>query len=169
MKYTNFKKAVVRSNHVMPVTVKGKMVKVEGSSYKFFQEKGSEILTNVETGILTGKMEQVNDTISFVNIEIRRALEFFGNINDIPDNGKTFPSWYSMFAVEFKTIFGFSMPVDVCGLDVIKLDSLLRTPNGTSTREFIMQKFGEQALALVETIMRNHPYMVYFYNEKQES
>ncbi len=58
---------------------------------------------------------------------------------------------------EFQAIFGFTPPRDFlmyamgCGLcmDVIALDKKLRTPDGTSTNDYILSNYGKAALAMV--------------------
>ena len=39
------------------------------------------------------------------------------------------------------------------GLDVVKLDQFLRTPDGKSTREWIVETRGEDAAKLVEVLI----------------
>ncbi len=41
----------------------------------------------------------------------------------------------------------------ITGFDVVKLDDNLKVPNGTSTAEFIEEKYGKKAVELVRAIM----------------
>ena len=60
--------------------------------------------------------------------------------------------------VEFKKLFGFTAPIDVMltpfvgyyALDIIALDEKLGTPDGTSTKDYIEQKYGNKAMECVE-------------------
>jgi hypothetical protein len=62
---------------------------------------------------------------------------------------------------EFLQTFGFSPPRDVLSfllirrldLDVIALEKELQVPDGTSTHDFILNKYGERALDLVQKMM----------------
>ena len=40
------------------------------------------------------------------------------------------------------------------GFDIVKFDEWLKVPDGVSTREFIFQKFGSNAVLLVETLIK---------------
>ena len=61
----------------------------------------------------------------------------------------------------FKKVFGFSPPKDfllyrvtgVLSLDVIKLDEMLHTPEGVSTKNYIEDKFGTVAMTMVEQMI----------------
>jgi hypothetical protein len=163
-KYQDYRKFMTSANTVFYETVKGYNVIVENSPYSFYKEKGTDILTNVESGIGVGVLEYTESHIDFINHEITEALKYFGNIASMDDSKKVYPSWYWQFAHEFKTIFGFTMPIDICGLDVIKLDSFIRPRDGESTREAIQKKHGQEAANFVDSILNTAPYMFYFYN-----
>ena len=62
---------------------------------------------------------------------------------------------------KFTTIFGFTPPRDYllyhfgCGLslDVIALDKKLRTPDGTSTNDYILNNYGPDAVAMIKAMI----------------
>jgi hypothetical protein len=163
-KYQDFRTFSTRGNQVNFDLVKGQLVEVKNSPYLFFKEKGQNSLHNVETGIACGMLEYVESHIQYINHEIGQALTYFGNINEMPASGKVYPSWYWQFAHEYKEIFNHSMPVDICGLDVIKMDSFIRPLDGQSTRDAIADKYGQKAIDLINSILASPPYMFYFYN-----
>lgn len=162
-KYKEYRKALFNGNRVSFETIKGARIPVKNSPYEFFKEKDSDILINVETGIQVGVLSYVESNIEFINHEVDQALKYFGNIQTL-ESEKMFSSWYWQFASEFKAIFNFSMPVDFCGLDVIKLDSFIQPKEDESTKEAILKKYGKSALDLVESILKTKPYFFYFYN-----
>lgn len=41
----------------------------------------------------------------------------------------------------------------ITGFDVIKFDDWLKTPDGTSTRDYITSKYGDQATKLTESLL----------------
>lgn len=56
---------------------------------------------------------------------------------------------------EFLVATGFPLPICPLtgGADVIKLDSMLNVPDGTSTHEFIKNKYGERIATIVEELI----------------
>lgn len=58
---------------------------------------------------------------------------------------------------EFKDFFGFNAPIDMLltacfgyvVIDVIALDSALKVPDGISTKDFIVNEYGNDAAQLV--------------------
>ena len=59
-------------------------------------------------------------------------------------------------AVEFQLSFGvplhrFMHPL--LGFDIVSFDEFLKTPDGVSTHDYLKQKFGEDALALIERLI----------------
>lgn len=57
---------------------------------------------------------------------------------------------------EFVTIFSFNPPIDFWGLDVIRLDSLLKVPqvDGVSTSSFILEHYGKRGVKVVERMLK---------------
>ena len=61
----------------------------------------------------------------------------------------------------FEKIFGFTMPKCIIGyalgrgmkLDVINLDKILHTPDGTSTHDFILSKYGKLGTRICKALM----------------
>ena len=80
---------------------------------------------------------------------------------DMVDKNRVRDTFFKGHITEFKTIFGFDAPRDYmmyligCGLtiDVIKLDEKLHTPDGISTNDYILQKYGEHALSIVKQMI----------------
>lgn len=62
--------------------------------------------------------------------------------------------WNNLYK-EFTTIFSFNPPVDFWGLDVIRLDSLLKVPqvDGVSTSSFILEHYGKRGVEIVERML----------------
>lgn len=62
--------------------------------------------------------------------------------------------WNNLYK-EFTTIFSFNPPVDFWGLDVIRLDSLLKVPqvDGVSTSSFILEHYGKRGVEVVERML----------------
>ena len=56
---------------------------------------------------------------------------------------------------EFVTIFSFNPPIDFWGLDIIRLDSLLKVPqvDGVSTSSFILEHYGKRGVEVVERML----------------
>lgn len=56
---------------------------------------------------------------------------------------------------EFVTIFSFNPPIYFWGLDVIRLDSLLKVPqvDGVSTSSFILEHYGKRGVEVVERML----------------
>lgn len=67
-------------------------------------------------------------------------------------------NWRRYYGKKFKKIFNFEMPFDIHGIDVYKLDGILQTPDGISTKEFIAEKYGSDACDFVVEILSNSPY-----------
>lgn len=40
------------------------------------------------------------------------------------------------------------------GFDIIKFDKDIKTPDGTSTKEFILDKYGEEAVNLISDLLK---------------
>jgi len=61
----------------------------------------------------------------------------------------------------FRAIFGFDAPKDFLlyaigqglSLDVIELDKRLRTPDGISTNDYILQQYGDKTLEMVKNMI----------------
>ncbi len=57
----------------------------------------------------------------------------------------------------FLRVFGISLKhfwIDnILGFNVIAFDDWLKTPDGISTRDFIRQKYGDEAVAIVEDLI----------------
>jgi hypothetical protein len=57
--------------------------------------------------------------------------------------------FYNIFGFNLKNVTDF-----LCyGIDVIKLDKILKVPDGISTNDFITQKYGEKATKLVKHLI----------------
>lgn len=60
------------------------------------------------------------------------------------------------FAKPFEQAFGVKMHPFfdyVMGFDVVAFDKYLEVPDGTSTKEFIAEKYGDDAVTLVENLI----------------
>lgn len=57
---------------------------------------------------------------------------------------------------KFHDIFGMNLSDYSCpifGFDIIKFDESLRTPDGKSTREWVKEKYGQEGLDIILTLM----------------
>lgn len=70
---------------------------------------------------------------------------------------KTFPQWANYYASKFKNTFGFSMPYDFTGIDLFKLEGILRVPDDESMEDFITENWNKEASDLVREIINNPP------------
>jgi hypothetical protein len=64
---------------------------------------------------------------------------------------------YKKYGRQFQSIF--AMPVHkflhpIFGFDVIRFDEFLRVPDGTSTKHFIEKKYGNEAVKLIQELIR---------------
>ena len=80
---------------------------------------------------------------------------------EIKNRKKATEKWDKL-SKEFKQITGITLPLDyfLSGLtgiktvDVIKLDKLLRTPDGISTSDFLTKKYGKRANEIVDELIK---------------
>lgn len=62
------------------------------------------------------------------------------------------------YGVKFQEVFGvplaqFMDPIPVLGFDVIAFDEWLGTPDGTSTYDYLLQKYGKEAQTLIKSLL----------------
>ena len=70
-------------------------------------------------------------------------------INDNIQKGKK-------HSINFKQTFGLSMIDYMCpitGFNICKFDDYIKTPNGISTKMFIEEKYGKNAVKLIESLI----------------
>lgn len=54
---------------------------------------------------------------------------------------------------EFAYITNIQIPYDITGIDIIKLDELIQTPDNVSMADHLTNKYGERATAIVEELI----------------
>ena len=80
---------------------------------------------------------------------------------EIKNRNKAQKKWEKLSA-EFKHLTGIELPLDrvlsaVTGMksvDVIKLDSLLQTPDGISTSDYLTKKYSKRASDIVDELIK---------------
>jgi len=64
--------------------------------------------------------------------------------------------FYKSTADDFRRIFRFSLvnyTDPLFGFDIVAFDRRLKVPDGTSTKDFIKEKYGDEAVSLVIRLM----------------
>ena len=58
---------------------------------------------------------------------------------------------------EFQELTGITVPIDplIGGLDIIRLDKKLQTPDNVSMADFLKNKYGERASKIVDEMINN--------------
>jgi len=145
----------------------GKKFIVPNSKYTFAQDK-RKLLHNIESGMLCGLPDYVIENLEYIESEISRMIDYFGKASGLPES-KMFPTWYQHYAKDFYALFKFNLPVDICGVDVIKLDDRLQPRSNESLKQAIKRQYGEQAETLVAEMLENPPFCFYFYRSKSKN
>lgn len=144
---------------------------IKGSKYHFMIDTGKEPLaidrvSNVETGWFVCNRAQVelieNNPEYLANLEtqIEKCLGMFGEIKDLPEEGRYFLRVKDWYAREFMETFGKKIDefwynwFDL-GLNVVYFDKFICPMEGESTHEAIARQYGENAVELVEKIVKN--------------
>ncbi len=131
------------------ITVHGKEFNVE--------KRNKEWQTNYRDARATigaSKTEAINNLKAMDSDTILKAC-------DSHDKTVTRDVYFKEHTTQFQAIFGFTPPRDFllyavgCGLslDVIALDKKLRTPDGTSTNDYILARYGNTALDMVRNMI----------------
>ena len=91
-------------------------------------------------------VKQIQATLDIDTVLEKRKKEAE---NQILEN-KTFKELYD----EFKKITGISCPLDIIfgGIDIVKLDKLIETPDGTSMTDYIKTKYGNRANEVIDAM-----------------
>lgn len=64
-----------------------------------------------------------------------------------------FKAVFGVPITNFKSILSLVMPFEESGIDIIKFDNWLRTPDNVSCMDFIIKKYGKEAAGLIERVL----------------
>lgn len=63
---------------------------------------------------------------------------------------------YDVNYLKFQSIFGISLKKywdKLFAFDIVAFDSFLETPDGTSTSDWILEKYGQEAVDLIQSLL----------------
>lgn len=131
--------------------------------YAISEERTGRLLVNGEKTIKAAKAKLDESINNFENSEHvnETFIDYLNSQRSLGDEIKRYEETQEKIE-EFKQIFKFPMPrcylsYLISGrnvLDVVKLDGILKVPDGISTRDYIKNNYGSRALELVEFLMK---------------
>lgn len=169
-KYTDYRIILTKPDCLVKFNiVQGKKIIIPeiNPKWSFFIDKNKSI-TNIETGFRCGVQSYFMDKIPMMEKMLEERLEYFGNVKDIPENGIQYTKWYTVYGNKFRKIFGFDIPVDVSGLNIIRFDSIIRPNDGESTYQAIERLYSIEVVDFIEEIINHPPFCQWFWRENRE-
>jgi len=70
---------------------------------------------------------------------------------------KNFNEWARYYVPQFRRVFGFNLPYDFHGIDMVKLEGILNPSEDSSVREMIEQRWGNKGIDLFDELSFNPP------------
>jgi hypothetical protein len=147
-----------------PVKKFGRLLTINNSKFTFFVNSDGEII-NGETGLSLGYIEAI-EKMGDLDDSIKEYINFFGLIKNYPAEGRKFHTIFTKYKDEFKRIFKIDMTnfrdnffhrLGYDSFDIINFDENFIRPKteitGKSTKEVIIEKFGQEACDLMEEIL----------------
>lgn len=131
------------SDHLWNVThIRSGLEAVQGSSQASCTKSLKNMLSNKKVVEHIQNMKNIDETIA------ERKEQFEKNALK---NKK-----FAKLREEFKQITGITCPIDpiIGGLDIVKLDEMLGTPDNVSMADHLTNKYGERANAIVDEMIK---------------
>jgi len=139
---------------------KQELVEVDGKPYKAFgynffihREDTNYCISEVTTGMLAAKQCKLKDAKAQLKTRssgLKEAVEC--SLSAIECN-RVFIENLPQYRAQFKAIFGFDLRLHpLFGFDIVAFDKHLQCPENVSCSEVVLQRYGQVAHDLVETL-----------------
>lgn len=120
------------------------------------KENGKWVVDHIKSGRATGieaksEKDAVDELMKILNDSKKlKVIEDADTVDETVNKYQKFEELQE----EYKNITGTSLPMNYAfGLDILKLDEQLNTPQGKSMKEVITERYGERASQIIEEII----------------